>query len=334
MEYKTKRILLSRRPSGLPDNEDFTVDAIDLPQPGAGEMLLKIKYLSVDPYMRNRMNKAKSYIEPYELGQPLNGDGIAEVIESNNNNYKKGDLIAAVLPWQEYAVISGEPYKIPSPEKYLTEYLDILGLTGLTAYFGLKKIARPKKGETIVISGAAGAVGMAAGQMAKIFGCRVIGIAGTDEKCAFLKETLNFDESVNYKTTKNLRKAIKQAAPDGVDIYFDNVGGEISDSVMYLLNDFSRIVLCGQIALYNQNRLSLGPRLNSLLLIHRVKMQGFIVYDYKEEFPSARKEILNWLEEGKIINKETIVSGFDELIKAFLGLFQGKNTGKMIVKIA
>jgi NADPH-dependent curcumin reductase CurA len=334
MVYTTKRILLDKRPSGFPAVENFSIDTVTLPQLSEGEILIKIKYLSVDPYMRNRMNKAKSYIEPYETGQPISGDGIAEVLESKNEEYKSGDIISAIVPWQEYAILSGNPYKIPSADNYITEYLGILGLTGLTAYFGLNKIAFPRSGETMVISGAAGAVGMAAGQMAKIYGCRVIGIAGSDEKCAFLKNTLKFDTALNYKTSKNLRKAVKQAAPDGVDIYFDNIGGEISDSIMYLLNDFSRIVLCGQIALYNQNRLSLGPRLNSLLLIHRVKMQGFIVYDYRDEFPAAREQISEWLKNGKLINRETVISGFDQILTAFLNLFQGKNTGKMIVKIA
>jgi len=334
MEYTTKQILLGKRPSGLPTIEDFIVDTVALPPLSEGEILVKTKYLSVDPYMRNRMNKAKSYIEPFETGKPVSGDGIAKVVDSKNKDYQNGDIIVTDLPWQEFAIISGNPFIIPAGGNYISEYLGILGLTGLTAYFGLNKIAFPKADETIVISGAAGAVGMAAGQMAKIYGCRVIGIAGTDEKCAFLKDKLNFDEAVNYKTVKNLRKAVKQAAPNGVDIYFDNVGGEISDSIMYLLNDFSRIVLCGQIALYNQNRLSLGPRLNSLLLIHRVKMQGFIVYDYQDEFPAAREQISKWLKEEKLINRETVISGFDQIIKAFLYIFQGKNTGKMIVKIA
>ncbi len=334
MTYQTRRIILSKRPSGLPLIEDFTIDSISLPELNNGDVLLKIKYLSVDPYMRNRMNKAKSYIEPFEIGEPINGDAIAEIIESKNKKYRPGDIVTANLPWQEYTVTSKKLNKIPSSDKYFTEYLGILGLTGLTAFFGLTKIASPKPGETIVISGAAGAVGMAAGQMAKIFGLHVIGISGSHDKCLFLKERLKFDEAINYKTTKNLRKAVKQAAPDGVDIYFDNVGGDISDSIMYLLKDFSRIVLCGQIALYNQKRLSLGPRLNSLLLIHRVKMQGFIVYDYKDEFVDARKQIIEWLNKGELINQETVILGFDQIIRAFLALFQGENIGKMIVKIA
>lgn len=330
-----KKILLNTRPSGMLNEDNLKLIEGEIPKPDSGQILVKSKYISVDPYMRNRMNNVESYVAPFELNQPLSGDVIAEVVESNYKGFDPGDLVTGQLPWQEYSVVSPSKVEKIEADKNLspTEYLGSLGLTGLTAYFGLLDIGKPKSGETVVISGAAGAVGSIAGQIAKIKGCKVIGIAGSDQKCTYLKDELKFDEVINYKNSPNIRKALRKISPDKVDIYFDNVGGDISDGVFYLLNNFSRVILCGQIALYNLNRLSMGPRLYPQFLIRRTKLQGFIVYDYRDQFKEAREHLREWLIEGKIKSHENIVEGFENIPSALLGLFSGDNIGKQIVKI-
>jgi NADPH-dependent curcumin reductase CurA len=330
-----KKIILNTRPSGMVSEASFKITEDDMPKPEKDELLLKAKYISVDPYMRNRMNNVESYVKPFELNEPLNGDVIAEVVESNIPGFAPGDLVTGHLPWQEYTSIS--PSKVDRIEVdeniSSTEYLGSLGLTGLTAYFGLLDIGAPQEGETVVISGAAGAVGSVAGQIAKLKGCTVFGIAGSDQKCAYLENELGFDGTINYKNSPNIRKALRKISPEKVDIYFDNVGGDISDGVFYLLNNFSRIVLCGQIALYNLNRLSMGPRLFPQFLIRRTKIQGFIVYDYSAQFEQARSQLKEWLVEGKIKSRETIIDGFENIPQALLGLFSGDNIGKQIVRL-
>ncbi len=331
---KTRVIILNSRPSSQLSADNFSFTEIELQKPEEEQVLVATKYLSVDPYMRNRMNDVKSYIEPYTLKQPLSGDAVAQVLESRSPAFKPGDWVTGIMPWQEYAVMPGSYlHKIEFTDVSPTVYLGVLGLTGLTAYFGLLDIGRPVSGETVVVSAAAGAVGSAAGQIAALKGCHVTGIAGSDEKCAYLTEILGFRNAINYKSHPNIRKQLRQACPAGIDVYFDNVGGDISDSVMFYLNDYARIVLCGQIALYNSNRLSTGPRLLAQLIIHRVLMQGFIVYDYAERYPEARKQLYQWLKVGKLENRETIIEGFDNLPNALIGLFTGNNTGKQIVKL-
>jgi hypothetical protein len=284
--------------------------------------------------MRNRMNDVKSYIEPYMLNQPITSDAVGVVLESRSTDFTPGDMVAGVFPWQTYVRIPGRNlYRIRHTDISPTLYLGLLGLTGLTAYFGLLDIGKPVSGETVVISGAAGAVGSVAGQIARIKGCHTIGIAGSDEKCELLTGKLGFGEAINYKSGPNIRKPLRSACPAGVDVYFDNVGGEISDSVMFFLNDFARIVLCGQISLYNSNRLSVGPRLLAQMVIHRVLMQGFIVYDYRTRFEEARDQLYQWLKAGQLINHESISEGFESLPHALAGLFNGQNTGKQIVQV-
>ena len=335
MEKSTKKFILKSRPSGEVSVDNFSLTEEKLFDTGPGKILVKTKYLSVDPYMRNRMNNVPSYVAPFELNSAISGDGIGEVIESNSHRFQPGDLVVGSLPWQEYAVIDQKKIEkiIPDKEISPTAYLSILGLTGLTAYFGLLDIGNPKSGETVVISAAAGAVGSVAGQIARIKGCKVIGIAGGEEKCQYLKNSLLFDETVDYKNTPNIRKELRKICPQKVDIYFDNVGGAIPDSVFYLLNNFARVVLCGQISQYNLNRLSMGPRLYPQFLIHRVKMQGFIVYDYKKKFPEAQDQIKHWILDRKIKYDETIIEGFENLPTAFLSLFSGENIGKLLVRI-
>jgi NADPH-dependent curcumin reductase CurA len=331
---KTRTILLKSRPTREISVDNFTFSELTLPDPAEGEVLVELEYLSVDPYMRNRMNDTKSYVEPYTLDQPVTGNAVAKVLDSKSPHFRPGDRVTGVMPWQEYAVMAGRDLvRIGYEDVPCTAYLGILGLTGLTAYFGLLAIGKPVSGETVVISGAAGAVGSVAGQIARIKGSHVIGIAGTDQKCSYLTGTLGFNDAINYRSRPNIRKALRTACPAGVDVYFDNVGGEISDSVLFYLNDYARIVLCGQIALYNTNRLIMGPRLQAQLIIHRALMQGFIVHDYNDRFEEARRQLHEWIMEGRLSDRETITEGFNNLPVALIGLFNGENTGKQIVKI-
>jgi NADPH-dependent curcumin reductase CurA len=335
MSDKNRIIILANRPSGELQPDQFEIREESIPKCQDGRVLLKTTWVSVDPYMRNRMNNVESYIKPYETGQPLNGDLIAEVVESKSDQLKNGDLVSGHLPWQEYHSVSPEKLTVIDTSDGIpaSAYLGVLGLTGLTAYFGLLDIGEPKKGETVVISGAAGAVGSIAGQIAGLKGCHVTGICGSEEKTAYLTEELHFDQAINYKSAPTIRKLLRKACPEKVDIYFDNVGGEISDAVFYWLNDYARIVLCGQIALYNLKRLSLGPRLYPQFIIHRVKMQGFIVYDYAAQFERARHALRTWIKDGKLKTQEHIIEGFENIPDALMGLFNGDNTGKQLVRI-
>lgn len=330
---KTQQIVLASRPKGLPNLTNFRSEKAELPEIKSGEVLLKGMFYSVDPYMRGRMNDSKSYIAPFQIDEPLEGGVVATVIESQSDDFAAGEIVLGMLPWKDQFITNAKGLqKIDTsiaPESY---YLGILGMTGLTAYFGLMYIGKPVAGETVVISGAAGAVGIVAGQIAKIQGCHVVGITGSDEKKSLLKEKFGFDEAINYKTTADLKKEIAAVCPDQVDVYFDNVGGEISDAVIANINFNARIALCGQISLYNSTEIPEGPRLQPTLLTRSVLMQGFIVGNYKNEFPDGIKHLAKWMKEGKLKFTETIVDGFEELPNALLDLFKGANTGKMIVK--
>lgn len=329
----TKQIILASRPKGLPTEENFKTEDIDLPAVNNGEVLLEGMYYSVDPYMRGRMNDAKSYVPPFETGQPISGGVVAKVKESKSNDYKIDDIVTGNLPWRKQIIVSEkEIQKIDVMMAPASYFLGILGMTGLTAYFGLMHIGKPKAGETVVVSGAAGAVGSVVGQIAKIQGCYVVGIAGSDEKIKSLKEEFGFEDAINYKTTADMKEAIAKACPNGVDVYFDNVGGEISDAVISNINFHARIPLCGQISLYNSTEVPMGPRLQPMLLTRSVLMQGFIVSNFKNDFPEGMKHLAQWLKEGKLHYSETIIQGFNQLPQAFLGLFKGANMGKMIVE--
>jgi len=329
----TQQIVLSARPKGLPVSDDFRRMQVELPEIKTGEILLKGMYYSVDPYMRGRMNDAKSYVPPFEIHKPLNGSVIAKVVETKSDQFKTGDVVIGHFPWQEEFIASEkEAKKIDTDLAPPSYYLGVLGMTGLTAYFGLMHIGKPKAGETVVVSGAAGAVGIVVGQIAKLQGCRVLGIAGSEEKTKLLTTEFGFDEAINYKAIADMNKAIAAACPNGVDVYFDNVGGEISDAVIKNIAFHARIPLCGQIALYNTTETPMGPRLQPMLLTRSVLMQGFIVGDFKDRFPEGIQQLAQWVKEGKIKTTETIEQGFENLPKALLGLFKGDNTGKMIVK--
>ncbi len=329
----TDQIVLASRPKGLPGSDNFRMEQTELPAIKDGELLLKGMYYSVDPYMRGRMNDAKSYTAPFEVDKPFNGAVVGKITESKSDKFNIGDVVVGHFPWQKDFVASATALtKIDTTLAPASYYLSILGMTGLTAYFGLMHIGKPKAGETVVVSGAAGAVGIVVGQIAKIQGCHVVGIAGSDEKVASLKSDFGYDEAINYKTTEDMNKAIAEACPKGVDVYFDNVGGDISDAVIKNINFHARIPLCGQISLYNATEIPMGPRLQPMLLTRSVLMQGFIISNFQAQFPEGIQQLGAWVKEGKLKFTETIEKGFENLPKALLGLFDGDNTGKMVVE--
>ncbi|SDR86202.1 NADP-dependent oxidoreductase [Christiangramia echinicola] len=331
---ETKKILLDSRPEGTPDSSNFKFETESVPEIKDGELLLKTEYVSVDPYLRGRMSDAKSYIPPFEVNKPITSVMIAEVLESNHDKFSKGDHVTGMMAWKELQVSDGKGFRKVDPEKApLSAYLGILGMTGLTAYLGLTEIGKPKEGETMVVSGAAGAVGSTVGQIGKILGLRVVGIAGTDEKVEMIKNEFGFDEGINYNTTENMTEAIKKACPDGVDVYFDNVGGEISDAVLFNINKFSRTVVCGAISVYNETSLPKSVSVQPFLIKNSSLMQGFVISDFEDKHPEGVQQLATWLQEGKLKYTETIREGFDHIPQAFLDLFEGKNKGKMVVKV-
>ena len=334
-----RSILLASRPEGPPTLENFEFIEIPTPEPDATEILLKTVVVSVDPYLRGRMNNVKSYIPPFEVGQPVQSGIIAKVIKSRHPDYKEGDYVSGMLDWKQLQVSDGTDVmqnsliRVDPKIAPLTAYLGILGLTGLTAYLGLTEIGSPEAGETLVVSGAAGAVGSVVGQIGKILGLRVVGIAGSDEKTKLLTDYFGFDAAINYKTTSDMAAAISEHCPDGVDIYFENVGGPISDAVRTQINKFARIVVCGAISLYNKTEVPTGPRVEISLIRNSALMKGFVVSDYRDKFPGAVGQLAQWLGGGKLQYEETIYEGFDQVPQAFMDLFEGKNKGKMLVRI-
>jgi len=332
---KTKTILLKNRPEGKPSLSDFEFvsEEKDL-NINDGEILLEATYVSVDPYLRGRMSDAKSYVPPFELNKPIQSGVIAKVIDSKNEKFEVGDFVSGMLNWKTKQVSTGEGLlKVDPTNAPLSAYLGILGMTGLTAYLGLTQIGKPKKGETLVVSGAAGAVGSVVGQIGKILGLTVVGIAGTDEKIEMLKSKFGFDAGINYNTSKDIRADIAKAAPNGVDIYFDNVGGPISDAVLFNINRLARIIVCGAISVYNNTETPKSISVQPFLVKNSALMQGFIVSNYEDKFPEAMKHLSAWLADDKLTYTETIVDGFDNIPSAFIDLFEGKNKGKMIVSI-
>jgi len=339
-EKVNKSILFANWPVGVPKlDHDFQLVESTVPALQDGDILVKTLYLSVDPYMRGRMKNVKSYSPPFEIGKPLYGGGVGEVVESKNEKYSVGDVVAGFLNWQHYNLItkaqSGNiqgkvPKEFPFPLSY---NLGVLGMPGMTAYLGFLDICEPKAGETLVVSGAAGAVGYLVGQIGKIKGCRVIGIAGSDEKIKIL-ENSGFDVGINYKTTKDMTAAIKNAAPNGVDMYFENVGGEISSAVYNNINRFGRVALCGNISNYNATELPIGPNHDWIFITRSIKLQGFIVSQWINKFPEGIKQMMQWLKEGKIKYEETVRNGLENTPKALLEMFAGENIGKMVVKVA
>lgn len=329
-----RQILLAARPVGAPKPSDFKLDEGPIAEPAPGQILVRNIYMSVDPYMRGRMVDRKSYTPPFQVGQPLDGRAIGQVVTSTHPKFAAGDYVASMLGWREYFVSSGEGVnKVDRALAPLSAYLGVLGMPGFTGWYGLKEIGKPKAGETLVVSGAAGAVGLLAAQIGKLLGCRVVGTAGTDDKCAYLTKELGLDAAINYRKAGDLYEALRPACPTGIDIYFENVGGPILDAVLRLLNPHSRIPLCGMISQYNFETPEPGPRYLFSMIGNRTLMQGFIISDHFNRYPEFVAEVGPWLKAGRIKYEETVVEGIENAPKAFMGLFSGDNLGKMLVRL-
>jgi NADPH-dependent curcumin reductase CurA len=331
---QNKEIRLGSRPTGMPTMDNFKIVDAEVPKPNDGDVLVRTLYISVDPYLRGRMREGRSYVPPFEIGEVISSGIVGEVIESRSPDFQPGDIVTGMLGWRLYNVAKAKALRKVDPRVApVTTALGVLGMPGLTAYFGLLDIGQPKQGETVVVSGAAGAVGMTVCQIAKIKGCRTVGIAGSDEKNEYLRDELGVDATINYKNP-GVQQALKSACPQRIDVYFDNVGGEVSDAVLSLLNHGARIIICGQISLYCLEKPDVGPRPQPYLLVNRALMKGFIVSDYAPRFSEGVMQLAQWLAEGKLKYAETIVEGFENTPRAFIGLFTGENLGKQIVKVS
>lgn len=330
-----RKIVLASRPEGMVSEDNFRLEEEEIRELEVGEVLLKTLYLSVDPYMRGRMSDRKSYADPVAIGEVMTGEIVTRIEQSKNSRYHVGDVVVARLGWQEYAISDGKGLRRIDPsEAPVSTGLSVLGMVGETAYFGLLDVCKAKEGDTVVVSGAAGAVGSVVGQIAKIKGCRVIGIAGSDEKLAWITEELGFDAGINYKTSEHLIKELAQHCPDGINCYFDNVGGPVSDAVFPLLALNSHVAICGQISMYNSTKAEQGPRFLWNLIPTRATIKGFLVFDYFDRFPEAMKDLTEWVVSGKIKYKENVIDGLENAPRAFIGLFHGENTGKQLVKVS
>ncbi|MEP7009575.1 MAG: NADP-dependent oxidoreductase [Acidobacteriota bacterium] len=335
MTIVNRRITLASRPIGFPKVSDFQLDYSPLPSLSVGEVLVRSVYLSLDPYMRGRMNAVPSDARPIALGEIMTGGAVAVVLESQNPRLRAGDAVAGMLGWQEYAAIEGrEVRKIDPLLAPISTALGVLGQPGLTAYFGLLDVCKPQRGETVVVSGAAGPVGMLVGQIAKIKGCRVIGVAGSDAKVSWLIDEVGFDAAFNYKTDADFEHRLRDLCPDGVDVYFDNVGGSVSDAVVLLINPKARIAVCGQISQYNLERPEPGPRWLCQLIVKQAKVEGFLVSEFAERFPEGLEQLAAWLQEGKLKYREDIAQGIESAPQAFIGMLHGKNQGKQLVQLS
>jgi NADPH-dependent curcumin reductase CurA len=330
------QIVLASWPQGFPTVRDFRIETVAPPEPRPGEVLVETLYLTVDPYMRGLLREGGSgYLGAVEPGQVMRGEGVGRVIQSASPDFAPGDIVSGMTNWQSHAALPVKGLRRIDPAiAPISTALGVLGMPGLTAYFGLLDICQPKPGETVVVSGAAGAVGSIAGQIAKIHGCRVVGIAGGAAKCDWLTGELGFDAALDYKTTAHLRRSLQALCPDGIDCYFDNVGGVITDAALMLIRDGARISICGQIAQYNATEAEMGPRLLFQLIVRQARMEGFLVMKYFARAREAYAAIGQWIREGRLKYRETIVEGLENTPRAFIGLFGGENTGKMVVKVA
>ena len=328
-----ERILLARRPEGLPKESDFTIESAPVPVSGDGEVLVRSILLSLHPAMRGWMNDRRSYVPPVALGAVMRGLAVGEVVSSRDPSLEPGHYVTGLLGWQEFAVLpAGELTAVPA-DVALPLALGPLGMTGMTAYFGLLDVGMPQPGEIVLVSAAAGAVGSLVGQIAKIVGCRVVGVAGSDAKCRWLAEDLGFDAAINYKTAPDLYGSLREACPKGIDVYFDNVGGPLLDMALGLLRRGGRIAICGAISIYNTTEPPPGPANYLSLLVNRGRMQGFIVFDYAERYGEAVADISRWLAEGRIQARHEIIDGLTNAPRALLRLFDGSNEGKLMVRV-
>jgi NADPH-dependent curcumin reductase CurA len=330
-----RQITLAARPAGYPKESDFNLVQAHVPVPGSGEMLIRIIYLSLDPYMRGMMDDRKSYVPSLQIGDLMPGGTVGKVLQSNHPGFVKGDIVEGRLGWREYAVSDGQELRKVNPQiAPVSTALGVLGMPGLTAYFGLLEIAKPQPGETVVISAAAGAVGSVVGQIAKIKGCRVVGIAGSDTKINYLVGELGFDAAFNYKSVENYFEVLHEICPDGIDVYFDNVGGAITDAVFRLLKPRARVSVCGQISLYNLERPEAGPRLLPYLLVKQARAEGFLIFQFADRYSEALQQLTEWLQAGRLKYREDIVDGLENAPRAFIGMLHGRNLGKQLIKLA
>lgn len=334
---KTRRIVLAARPEGLPKLSDFRAEEAAVPAPQDGEVLLEIQYLSLDPYMRGRMDDRKSYAKPTAIGEVMEGGTVGRVLESRHGEYKPGDIVLSYSGWQSHAVAkAAELRKLDPKEAPVTTALGVLGMPGFTAYAGLLTIGKPKSGETVVVAAATGPVGATVGQIAKLKGARAVGIAGGTDKCAFMRDVLGFYAAIDHRA-KDLPEQLAKACPNGIDVYFENVGGHVWDAVFPLLNDFARIPLCGLVAQYNETTFPGPDRFPVVMreaLSKRFHIQGFIQRDFAEQRPAFYREMAQWIRDGKVKYREDIVDGLERAPEAFIGMLQGKNFGKLVVRVA
>lgn len=328
---------LAARPVGMVKRSDFTVTEEPVRDPGPGEVLVKVLYISLDPAMRGWMNEGRSYIEPVKLGDVMRAGALGRVIASQNPAFSQGDIVVGMLGVQEYAISDGKGLnKIdPALQKLapLPAFLGTLGMPGLTAYFGLLDVGQLKSGDTVVVSGAAGAVGTVTGQIAKIKGCTVVGIAGGKQKCDYVTKELGFDACIDYKS-EDVRKAVQQHCPKGVNVYFDNVGGDILDAALASLARGARVVICGAISQYNSTTGIKGPSNYLSLLVNSARMEGFVVFNFLPRYPEGIREMAGWMAQGKLKSREDVVEGFNTFPETFLKLFRGENLGKLVLKVA
>ena len=329
-----REIHLKSRPSGLPTSDNFTLATTTIPTPEDNQVLVRNIYMSVDPYMRGRMVDRRSYTPPFQLGEPLTGGCVGQVVASELDQLQVGDYVLSMFGWREYFVASPDQLtKIDPTIAPLSAYVGTVGMPGQTAYVGLLDIGQPKAGETVFVSAASGAVGAIVCQIAKIKGCRVVGSAGSAEKVAWLQEEVGVDAAFNYKEVDNLVDELRRHCPDGIDIYFENVGGDHLQAALTLMNNFGRVVLCGMISQYNNTKPEPGPNNLMLAVGKRLKLQGFIVSDHQDRLPDFYADMSRWIADGKIKWKETVIEGIEQAPAAFIGLFTGENFGKMVVKL-
>ena len=330
----SREVHLRSRPHGLPTADNFALVETELPAPGAGQVLIRNRFISVDPYMRGRMRDTRSYTPPFGLDEPLTGGAVGEVVSSASEEFAEGDFVLHMLGWREYALAETRGLtKVDPSLGPLQSYLGVLGMPGMTAYVGLLDIGEPQAGETVFVSGAAGAVGAQVCQIAKIKGCRVVGTAGSAAKTRWLEEVAGVDATINYKETSNLRRALKKACPDGIDVYFENVGGAHLEAALQYMNNWGRIVVCGMISQYNATAAAPGPANLVLMIGRRLRMQGFIVSDHPERRDDFLRDVSGWMKEGKLKWEETVFDGIERAPEAFIGLFHGENLGKMLVSV-
>jgi NADPH-dependent curcumin reductase CurA len=333
-----RRIVLAARPQGAPQSSDFSMISEPVPEFGEGEIISRTIYLSLDPYMRGRMNEGKSYAAPVEIGETMCASTVSQVLKSNNPEFAKDDYILTYDGWQEYAVSDGKGARKLDPTLApISTAVGVLGMPGMTAYMGLLEIGQPQSGETVVVAAATGAVGSIVGQIARLKGCRVVGIAGSTEKCEYALNELGFDACLNYKDA-GFRDSLKTACPEGIDVYFENVGGMVFEAIIPLLNFQSRIPVCGLIAHYNDTELPSGPnvlpKLMRMVLTQRVTIRGFIVSDFSNKQGEFLRDMSQWIAAGKIKYKEDIVEGLDNAVGAFQGLLEGNNFGKLLIQVS